>query len=58
MDPDPLAALPPDVPAHAALERGRLLRKAVPRRAHAGWTAPAERDPVATVVASNEGRLA
>jgi uncharacterized protein (DUF2252 family) len=57
MDPDPLAALPPDVPAIAALERGRLLRKAVPRRAHAGWTAPAERDPVATVMASNEGRL-
>ena len=52
-----MAALPPDVPAIAALERGRLLRKAVPRRAHAGWTAPAERDPVATVVASNEGRL-
>ncbi len=57
MDPDPLAALPPDVPAIAALERGRLLRKAVPRGAHAGWTAPTERDPVATVLASNEGRL-
>ena len=57
MQPDPLAALPPDVPAVAALERGRLLRKSVPRRAHAGWTPPPERDPVATVVASNEGRL-
>ena len=57
MEPDPLAALPPDVPALAALERGRLLRKAVPRGAHAGWAAAVERDPVATVVASNDGRL-
>jgi uncharacterized protein (DUF2252 family) len=54
---DPLAALAPDVPAAAALDRGRLLRKAVPRRSHAGWTPTVERDPVATVLASNEGRL-
>jgi uncharacterized protein (DUF2252 family) len=57
MTADPLAALPPDVPAAGALERGRLLRKEVPRRDHAGWKAPHDRDPVATVLASNDGRL-
>jgi uncharacterized protein (DUF2252 family) len=57
MTPDPLAALAPDVPAIAALERGRLLRKEVPRRDHAGWSAPHDRDPVATILASNADRL-
>ena len=54
---DPIASLPPDVPAVAALERGQLLRTDVPRRSHAGWTPTRDRDPVATVLASNEGRL-
>ncbi len=54
---DPLAALPPDSPAVAALERGRQRRRAVPRRSHGSWVAAARRDAVATVVASNEGRI-
>ena len=50
--------LPPDSPAALALERGRSLRTAVPRRSHGGWTPAADRpDPVATLMASNEGRL-
>jgi uncharacterized protein (DUF2252 family) len=50
--------LPPDSPAALALQRGRSLRGAVPRRSHGGWTAAADRpDPVATLMASNEGRL-
>lgn len=57
MIPDPMATLPPDSPAAAALERGRTLRKAVPRRSHADWTARRPEDAVATVLASNEGRL-
>ena len=54
---DPIASLPPDAPAVAALERGQLLRADVPRRSHAGWTPTRDRDPVATVLASNEGRI-
>ena len=54
---DPVVSLSPDVPAVAALERGRLLRKVVSRRSHADWTPAPGRDPVATVLASNEGRL-
>ena len=55
---DPVATLPPDSPAAASLAHGRELRKHVPRRATAAWTAPADRvDPVDTVIASNEGRL-
>jgi uncharacterized protein (DUF2252 family) len=57
MPTDPIAGLPPDVPAIAALERGRLLRRDVPRRSHAGWTPTRDRDPVATVLASNEARI-
>jgi uncharacterized protein (DUF2252 family) len=50
--------LPPDSPAALALERGRALRDAVPRRSHGGWApAPDRPDPVATLVASNDGRL-
>lgn len=55
--PDPVAALPADSPAAAALERGRLLRKAVSRRSHAVWTAPEPRDVVTTLAGSNVGRL-
>ena len=55
---DPTEVLPPDSPAAIALERGRARRNTVPRRSHSGWTAAPDRpDPVATVVASNEGRL-
>ncbi len=50
--------LPPDSRAALALERGRSLRTVVPRRSHGGWTPAADRsDPVATLMASNEGRL-
>jgi uncharacterized protein (DUF2252 family) len=55
--PDPMAPLPPDYPAAAAQERGRLQRRSVPRRSHADWTPAPSRDAVATVMASNEGRL-
>ena len=56
--PDEFVELPPDSPASLALEHGRSLRKAIPRRAHAAWTPRKDRpDPVATVQASNEGRL-
>jgi uncharacterized protein (DUF2252 family) len=52
------STLPPDSPAALALERGRLLRGGVPRRSHGGWTPAADRpDAVATLMASNEGRL-
>jgi uncharacterized protein (DUF2252 family) len=55
---DPFATLPPDSPAATSLARGRELRRRIPRRTHAGWTPPADRvDPVATIIASNEGRL-
>ncbi len=37
---------------------GKALREAVPRRSHAGWTAPADRaDPIELLIASNHGRL-
>jgi len=50
--------LPPDSRAVLAIERGRALRTAVPRRSHGGWTAAPDRpDPVATLIESNEGRL-
>ena len=55
--PDPAATLPPDSPAAAALERGRLLRTRVPRRSHAAWVAPGSRDALATLEASNDGRI-
>jgi uncharacterized protein (DUF2252 family) len=55
--PDPTRTIPPDSPAAAALERGRLLRGVVPRRSHAQWSAPRARDPLATIAASNEGRI-
>ncbi len=55
---DPMDTLPPDSPAAAALERGRLLRTAVPRRTHGDWGARPAEDAVAAVLASNEGRIA
>ena len=55
--PDPVASLPPDSPAAAALERGRLLRKTVPRGSHGHWSTPEPRDVVATLARSNEGRI-
>ncbi len=57
MIPDPAETLPPDSPASAALERGRARRREVPRRSHATWSPPRDRDAVATVLTSNEGRL-
>jgi uncharacterized protein (DUF2252 family) len=58
MPTDPSAILPPDSLAAMSLERGRGLRRSVPRRIHAGWTPAADRvDPVATLRTSNEGRL-
>lgn len=58
MIPGPTATLPPDSPAVAALKRGRGLRRATPRRSHAAWEPRSDRDPIATVLSSNEGRLA
>jgi uncharacterized protein (DUF2252 family) len=56
---DPSRTLPPDSPAAYALQHGRTLRKAVPRRSHASWSPAKDRvDPVATLATSNEGRLA
>jgi uncharacterized protein (DUF2252 family) len=49
--------LPPDSAAARSLTEGRARRKSTPRRDHAAWTPPADRDPVATVVASNAGRI-
>jgi uncharacterized protein (DUF2252 family) len=57
VDTSPLANLPADSPAAAAFERGRRLRKSVPRRNHADLATHHGRDAVATVIASNEGRL-
>jgi uncharacterized protein (DUF2252 family) len=55
---DPEKALPPDSLAAVALERGRSLRRTTPRRSHAAWSPAKDRvDPVATLAASNEGRL-
>ncbi len=40
------------------IEAGRALRQAVPRAAHAEWTAPPQRrDPIEMLEASNEGRV-
>ena len=55
---DPLIALPPDSPAAESLAQGRLRRRDVPRRSHAAWKEPPGRDATATVVASNDGRIA
>ena len=55
--PDPDRTIPADSPAAAALERGRLLRKGVPRRSHAEWSVPRGRDALAVIEASNAGRL-
>ena len=50
--------LSPDAPARVALERGRALRKTAPRRGQADWAPSAGRpDPIATLEASNDGRL-
>ncbi len=57
MESNTLAGLPPDSPAAMALERGRLLRKETPRRSQSRWAPASDRDAVATVIASNEGRL-
>ena len=50
-----------ETPAAAPEERrakGKALRSATPREAHAGWKAPANRrDPVEMLVESNEGRM-
>jgi len=55
---DPVRILPPDSPATEALDRGRSLRAAVPRRSHADWTPAAKRhDVIETLEASNEGRI-
>ena len=55
---DPTKALPPDSPAAFSLERGRSERAAVPRRSHAEWEpAPDRPDVIATLAASNEGRI-
>ena len=48
----------PDHSAFARRAHGKSLRNSVPRRAHAGWTSPADRlDPVDLLIASNAGRL-
>jgi Uncharacterized protein conserved in bacteria (DUF2252) len=54
---DPTKALPPDSPAAFALVRGRSLRADVPRRSHAEWAPAADRDSIAILAASNEGRI-
>jgi uncharacterized protein (DUF2252 family) len=54
---DPQDALPADSPAVRALARGRALRKAVPRRAHATFDPRDPEEAVSRVLASNEGRL-
>ena len=55
--PDPSLVLPPDSPAAASLGSGLRRRKDVPRRSHAEWKPPSHRDPIATLAASNEGRI-
>jgi len=57
MPKDPTDTLPPDSPAVAALDRGRRLREATPRRDHAAWADRPSEDAVAAVLASNEGRI-
>ena len=55
---DPSRTLPPDSRAALSIERGRMRRKAAPRRSHGVWAPAADRpDPVAMLLASNEGRL-
>lgn len=52
---------PSEAPYRSAAERraeGKALREVVPRAEHSGWKHPKERgDPVAIVLAANEGRL-
>lgn len=48
----------PAMPAGERLALGRSLRKVTQRSAHAEWTPPAERDPLALLRASNGGRVA
>lgn len=58
MPTDPLIAVPPDSPATVSLAHGRASRAAVPRRSHATWApGPNRLDPVAMMIATNEGRL-
>ncbi len=46
-------------PAECRYQRGKLLRKRVPRASHADWSPASDRpDPVDTLVATNEGRQA
>jgi uncharacterized protein (DUF2252 family) len=54
----PVASLPPTDPRPVAerYEAGRALRQTTPRLAHAEWNPPTERDPVALITASNQGR--
>jgi uncharacterized protein (DUF2252 family) len=53
---DPIP-VPPDSPAAVSLVEGRRHRLDVPRRVLGTWKAPADRDPIATLIASNEGRI-
>ena len=40
------------------LKAGRALRKKVPRKDHASWTAPANRpDPIKLLIESDRGRI-
>ena len=55
---DPHDTLPAHSPALAALERGRSLRRSVPRRAPATFPPREPQQAVDAVLASNEGRLA
>lgn len=55
---DPTVMPPPGSPARISLERGRRLRQQTPRTSHAEWAPAQDRvDPIATLEASNEGRL-
>ncbi|MGZ6313198.1 MAG: DUF2252 domain-containing protein [Candidatus Limnocylindrales bacterium] len=57
MIPVSTATVPPDTRAALALVEGRLRRKAVARREHAAWKERSGREAVATVMASNVGRI-
>ncbi|HEY8169019.1 MAG TPA: DUF2252 domain-containing protein [Candidatus Limnocylindrales bacterium] len=57
MSTDTIADLPPDVPATAALDHGRLRRKTIGRGSHALWRPPAARDALGITLDANEGRL-
>lgn len=51
-------AVPPGARAREKSVAGKALRATVPRTSHAGWApAPDRPDPVATIAASNAGRL-